>query len=313
MTQEQEQQTGLLSEQEKNVLWTLLYFDIFHYPLTEKEIGWYSPRALNEQWQTSLVSLVSGKYIYLLNGFYTLHEDRNLVTRRQAGNLLATKRMKEAQRFSSLIAHFPFVRSVMLSGSLSKGYMDEKSDIDYFIITAAGRLWIVRTALVLFRRIFLFNSRKYFCTNYFIDHKNLEIQEKNIFTAVEASTLKPMFGKKYVYSFQAANRWCSQFLPNHQPENGLGEERDGVLKKVSEKLLSGKWLDSIDRWLMKKSIAHWENRYRNLLNDKDFSIAFQSTASASRSHPEFYQKKVLSLYAQKISEFEKKHSLNLQS
>ncbi len=301
-----------LLEEEKSILRTLLYFDIFNYPLTESEIGSFSPMTFGDHCQSALGTLTNKQIVYLINGFYSLRNDPFLVTRRNAGNLLAQKKMGTARKFSRLISLFPFVRSVMLSGSISKGYMDENSDIDYFIITAAGRLWFVRAAMALFRRIFLFNSHKYFCTNYFIDSEHLEIGEKNIFTAIEASTLKPMFGKSCVYQFQAANQWCYQYLPNHKHENGLGKERGSLLKNVGEKILSNKLLDRLDRWLMKKFVAYWEVRYHHLLNENDFSIAFQSTEHVSRSHPGFYQKKVLSLYESKILEFEEQHGLSLE-
>ena len=37
---------------------------------------------------------------------------------------------------------------------------------------------------------------KNFCINYFVDSENLEIQEKNIFTATELVTLLPTFGRE---------------------------------------------------------------------------------------------------------------------
>ncbi len=301
-----------LPEKEKSILLTLLYFDIFQYPLTESEIFSFSPQLLDSQWQTGLVTLTDRKIIYTLNGLYSLHDDPALAIRRKAGNQLALKKLRIAKMFSTFISLFPFVRSVMLSGSISKGYMDNKSDIDYFIITAKGRLWLVRGAMAIFRRIFLFNSHKYFCTNYFIDSESLEIEEKNIFTAIEASTLKPMFGKDLVHQFQTVNEWYHQYLPNHQPTNCLGKENSNVVKRIGEKIIPAKLLDHLDGWLMKKFTIHWKKTYQHVLNEHDFSIAFQSKGHVSRSHPGFYQKKVLSLYEKKIHEFEQQHGISLE-
>ena len=102
--------------------------------------------------------------------------------------------MHKALRNARLIFHFPFTRAIMISGSLSKNYADEASDVDYFIIVKPGRLWIARTLLIIYKRIFLMNSKKYFCVNYFIDEDHLEIEEKNLFTAVELTTLIPIHG-----------------------------------------------------------------------------------------------------------------------
>jgi Nucleotidyltransferase domain len=299
-------------DEEKSILLSLLYFDIFHYPLTESEIIEFSPQPLKGNWQSALITLIERQIIYSIDGFYLLHNDPGLVERRIAGNHLANRKMNAAKIFSRIVSMFPFVRAVMLSGSISKGYMDEKSDIDYFIITESKRLWIVRGAMATFRRVFLFNSHKYLCTNYFIDSEHLEVSEKNIFAAIEASTLKPMYGKKYISDFQAANEWCGDYLPNHKFENRLEAESGNFFKKVCEKILPVRLLDQLDHRFMKKSISRWKNNYAHLMNEHDFSIAFQSDVYVSRSHPGFYQKKVLSSYNTKIHDFELLHGISLE-
>jgi hypothetical protein len=76
-------------------------------------------------------------------------------------------------------------------------------------------------------------------------------------------------------------------------------------------MLASSLFDRLDRWLMDRSLDRWKRKYNHLLTDSDFSIAFQSTRSVSRSHPGFYQKKVLSQYAIKIKEFEQMNGLSL--
>src|SRR6185295_18883003 len=180
---------------------------------TAEEVARFSPEVINSSHQF-LERLVSLKLLFRFQNFYSLQDDSQLVTRRVSGNALASKKMKTAKRFSKIVSFFPFVRAVMLSGSISKNYMDENSDIDYFIVTEANRLWVVRTALAVFRRVFLFNSHKNLCTNYFVDSQNLEIRDKNIFTAIELCTTKPMFGRSTIEKFQEANKWAFSFLPN---------------------------------------------------------------------------------------------------
>ena len=225
--------------------------------------------------------------------------------------LATDKKMKVAKRFSRLVSLFPFVRAVMLSGSISKGYMDENSDIDYFIVTETNRLWIVRTALVLFRRVFLFNSRKNLCTNYFVDNQNLEIIEKNIFTAIELRTTKSMFGSSTIKKFHEANEWAFYFLPNFRIENGAAPDKKFLFKVILEKIPSSKMTDRLNEWLMNKSLAYWKRRYSSDVHPDDFEIAFRSTTGISKSHPQFYQKKVLTLYDQKIKDFETKNGIDL--
>ena len=296
---------------EKNILLALLYFDIFNYPLTQHEIESFSPQAMEGNWQSSLTSLSEKRMIHFIDGFYSLHNNDSLIIRRKAGNRLAENKIKVAKRISKIISLFPFVRSVMLSGSISKGYMEKESDIDYFIITEEGRLWIVRGLMAFIRRLFFLNSHKYLCTNYFIDVTNLEIAEKNIFTAIEIATLKPMTGKSYALRFQQANMWHYDYLPNQHPARVTMDEPTTRTEWIAERIMKKNILGRIDQWIMKKFISRWRSIQQHQMNEKDFSIAFQSNEHVSRSHPEFYQKKVLSSYTSKITEFEKRFSISL--
>jgi hypothetical protein len=304
-------QISYLPEAEKHLVRALLYFDIFNYPLKPEEIAQFSSAPVNFSYCQTLERLTDLKILFYFQGFYSLQDDQSLVQRRLRGNALAEKKIKTAKRFSYWISMFPFVRAVMLSGSISKNYMDEKSDIDYFIITDANRLWIVRTALAIFRRVFLFNSGKNLCTNYFVDVNNLEINEKNIFTAIELCTIKPMYGRSIIDKFLAANRWTFSFLPNFNAETEATSDRTFFLKKVIETIFSFTAVDRVNTWLLNKSIAYWKRRYVNDVDKDDFEIAFRSTTGISKSHPQFFQKRVLSRYDQKIMEFETGNGIDL--
>ena len=146
----------ILSE---SIVRTLAYYDLFDYPLTPEEI--YRNLPTNHvnltEIESELHSLSTKSIIFRLGAFFSLQNNLSLETRRLKGNLLAKKYKSIAIQKAKLIARFPFVQGVMISGSLSKGYADDQSDIDFFIITKPGRLWIARTLLVLYKRIFLFN------------------------------------------------------------------------------------------------------------------------------------------------------------
>ena len=304
-------QSSYVGEEEKSFLRTLLYFDIFNYPLTAEEVVCFSQEVVNSSPHQFLERLISQKLIFQFQDFYSLRNDLQLAIRRTKGNAHASKKMKTARRFSKLVSFFPFVRAVMLSGSISKNYMDEKSDIDYFIITEANRLWVVRAALAAFRRVFLFNSHKNLCTNYFVDVQNLEIREKNIFTAIELCTTKPMIGRTAIEKFQTANEWAFSFFPNLRIENSAISSNDFFLKRIMEAIFTFKAMNRFNDWLMNKSIAHWKRRYAHDVSPTDFEIAFRSTKGISKSHPQFFQKKVLTLYEQKIKDFETKNGIDL--
>ena len=124
--------TATLTATARHVLRTLLYYDIFSYPLRAEEISNNigGSRCSRADLQNVLEELCEEELIFRSGGYYMLHDDSSMKVRREKGNALAQKRLPLAARMSGLISSFPFVRGVGISGSLSKNYMDEKSDID---------------------------------------------------------------------------------------------------------------------------------------------------------------------------------------
>jgi hypothetical protein len=299
------------TEVDKALIRSILYFDIFNYPITASEARAFAPFSIDRDCEHLLDNLVLQGILFKHSGFYSLRNDAGLVTKRLDGNRLAEQRMKTARKFSNLIASFPFVRAVMLSGSISKNFMDENSDIDYFIVTEAKRLWIVRTALVVFRRIFLFNSLRNFCVNYFVDTDNLAIPDRNIFTATEFATLRPMYGSLAISKLQNANSWVRESLPQQPLDTTKPSNQDFYLKKVLEFIAEIAPLNWINTWLMKFSMSRWKRRYQKQYQAEDFEVAFRCKEGISKCHPRFFQKRALSQLEGKIRTFQFQHSINL--
>jgi len=296
----------------KSIIKTLAYYDIFNYPLTKEEI--YICSNTNGDTKTSVFKelevLVSSGIVYNNDKFYSINHSSHLIPKRIEGNKRAIKKMKTAKLFSKFISHFPFVRCVLLSGSISKGYMDEKADIDYFIITAPNRLWIARILLVFFKKMFLLNSYKFFCINYFISTSELEIEEKNIYTAIELATLIPMYGADVYDDLYESNQWIKTYVPNYPKRDvaNLPAFKKKIIQKVIELLLNGRFGDYVDDKIMKKFIRFDKKRYGEL-DEHIFRLAFKTRKNISKHHPNFFQKKVLESLRLKLEQLESKHNI----
>ncbi|MEZ4774620.1 MAG: nucleotidyltransferase domain-containing protein [Bacteroidia bacterium] len=303
-----------LTHQERDLLKTMLYFDLFSYPLTVAEIHNCSRikgLPLNEC-QRIVEKLSKNGYIFQKGDFWGIDPDHSYHERRVSGNLLAEKKLPQARHISQWIGAFPFVRAVFLSGSISKYFMTEESDIDYFIITEPRRLWIARTLLVLFKKIFLLNSHKYFCVNYFIDTEHLVIEEQNQFTATEIVHLIPTYGKEYYQPFVEANSWTKKYFPQFPSRFSpdIPGSKSGLLKRLGEILLGGKAGEWLDRFFMKKTVTYW-NRKFDFMDRKEIDVALKSRTYVSKHHPQNFQKKVLDGLKKRISDFEEKHGIEL--
>ena len=296
-----------LQDSHQGILKTLIYFDIFSYPLTKKEVRNYCHSEINssKELDESLNYLIYKKYINYSNGFYFLNDDASIIERRIAGNLMAEKFLFKAKKYSGIISGFPFVKAVFISGSMSKGFMDKNSDIDYFVITTPGRLWFCRTMLMLFKKMFLLNSHKYFCVNYFVDERHLEIPDCNVFTATELVTLIPMYNYSLFEKILEANKWTKDFIPNAHFADKInaGIKQPSYLRYFFEKIFSGFLGDKLDIYCLQFTLKFWKKKFKHF-NEEDFKNAMRSKKEVSKHHPNKFQEKVLALYDQKIKQFE---------
>jgi len=303
-----------LSNLEKYLIKTLAYYDIFNYPLTAGEI--YYNLSVNHtsaaEVEKLLVNMAERNLIFRKGNYYQLCNEETYITRRERGNKLAAKRLKTARRISRLISGFPYVRAILLSGSLSKGFMEKNSDIDYFIVTQPNRLWLTRALLMSFKKIFLLNSRKIFCINYFVDLENMEIQEKNIFTATEIASLIPTFGASVYDELYNRNFWIKEYYPNFPKRvtDDVLKDKPGFLKSFIEKILNSSLGERLDDFFMNLFERHNKKRYKHY-NPEDFRIAFKSSKKESKHHPLFFQKKVLLELENKINKLEERLKTSL--
>lgn len=124
---------------------TILYFSIFRYPLRIDEIHSYTNYESIADTEKELQHLMAEKILLKVDDFYVYGSDLDSVIKRLRGNMYAGRALKVAQKKAKFIAKFPFVKAIGVSGSLSKGYYDNESDIDFFVITESNKLWLCRT------------------------------------------------------------------------------------------------------------------------------------------------------------------------
>src|SRR5687768_14518849 len=202
---------------EKEILKVLAYFDIFDYPVSAIEIRQFSGnKSTGNEFDLALERLLWHKKISKHDDYYFLGNDSTIVKKRAIDNERAENLLKTAYKISSFLFHFPYVRGIGISGSLSKNVANENADIDFFVITKSNRLWIARTLMHLFKKFtFLVRKEHWFCMNYYIDEEALQISDKNIYTAIEVVTLVPVCGNGVMKRFFDANNWTRAYFPNY--------------------------------------------------------------------------------------------------
>lgn len=292
-----------------------MYFDIFRYPLTRKEIESFLDKPFSEdELNYSFQELLTSGRIFQLCEFFSLQNDMSLAEIRRKGNAQAEILINKAKLIAKLLYKFPYVRAIGLSGSVSKNFADENSDIDYFLITKANRLWIARTLLIFFRKNpFLKNRTKHYCMNYFIDEEDLVIKEKNIYTATELFTLLPLAGNGSLENFFEKNSWSYSYFPNRAlPE--IKEEinfQDPWFKKFAEFLLNNRFGNWLDNYLFKLTTSRWQKKEEEKkLNAKGDRMGLKTNKHFSKPNPIFFHNAFIETYKKRIKEIEEKKMLS---
>jgi len=272
---------------EDAVISCLCYFDVFKYPLNIREIHSFLPdvKLSLDSLKESIHSHPLNKFVVCTDDYYYLYNrDSSVISHRLRAERIAERRWSAAKRMTKIIKMFPFVRAVMISGDLSKNVSSNESDIDYFILTKPGTLWITRTLLILFKKTLLMNKRTYYCLNFFrtTNYMNFD-SARDHFTATELVTLKPVFNSPVFGELLDANPWVYSYFPNYArngTENKHTSDKRSFVQVILEKLLELFPLDRLDTRIMKYMEQTWRKRYFQLSAD-EVAYRFRCTKDES--------------------------------
>lgn len=223
---------------------TLAYADLFDYPLKEEEvIRWLIGTKQESKRTYKLFLRRANGVVFRQDGFLHLTDRQRLIRLRRERLFITEKKYLVAQKISRILSHIPTILGIGISGSLAMANARKKDDIDLFIITKPGTLWLTRLFAVLVLELFGVRRRPNdrdvkdkICPNIFLDANFLAFPEKNLYTAHEICQLRMLFDRNNTYQkFMQANMWVRRYLPNAILEDNkmLGYEDD---KKNSNSL-----------------------------------------------------------------------------
>jgi predicted nucleotidyltransferase len=214
---------------EKAIIRTLVFFDIFNYPLTLTEIWkWlYKPDkkySLAEIRSALEHSEILKEKLSSQEGFYSLKGREEIYLVRKRNNNLVERKFSKALRITKFFRLMPFIKMVAICNSLAYGNAKNNSDIDFFIITQKNKIWLARffTILVtkfLGKRPRPGDNKDAFCLSFFITEEHLSIKrimlnDKDIYSYYWLSQIMPLYDPANFYEkFLQANPWLLNNLP----------------------------------------------------------------------------------------------------
>ncbi len=214
-----------MSSSKEAILKTLLYSDVFDYPLKKEEIWKFLISKNKEDKQIFLryLSLKNSSFDYKKN-FYFIKGREEIIKKRQKKEKYSLKKIRFAKKIIQKISLIPTVYFIGISGALAMKNSEKDDDIDLFVVTARNSAWTTRLMMII-GLIFLRAYRKRndenvsnkICLNMIIDDSTLSFPKdrNDLYTAHEIVQILPIFNKNKTYEkLINSNIWIKNFLPN---------------------------------------------------------------------------------------------------
>lgn len=234
---------------DKAILRTLIYHDIFDYPLKGWEIQkWLiKQKALLNEVEKSLNRLLGKSLISQKKEYFVLSGRDKIVKLRLEKEKVAKSFLRKAYWVSQILKIIPWIKLVGISGGLSRDNVKESDDIDLFLITSKSRIWVCRV-LTLFLLELLGNRRKHndsgrraaskVCINLLLEEDRLDQNNNNIYIAYEILQMKVLWQRGGIYSkFLSDNDWVLECLPNWVSQEKVEGKK---VKEDKEKIKNSK-------------------------------------------------------------------------
>lgn len=248
---------------------TLSYSAVFNYPLSFHQLCTYlicGEKIKTSELKIELSKLVKQKTIRFGSNRYYLSFIKPTNWYERANN---TKKLLAENSFVfNILGLVPWLKFLGITGTAAAHNVSKSDDIDVFIITQEGRVWVTRFFVVLLLKVLgKYRTDKApegkICPNIFIDESNLEWNEKaqNLYVAHEILKMIPIVNKEDIYfKFIKRNKWVFKHL-NRTFVHGI----DHDLKKHRESLV-----DLLENILMKYQIWYMRGKKTNEVTSKGF-------------------------------------------
>lgn len=293
------------------ILKTLLYSDIFDYPLSKDQLWKFliGKKIDKKSFKKALEQLKRESKVFFDGNFYCLPNRKNIIATCLKRKNESINKINIAKKIIKIFTFIPTIQFVGISGALALQNCDKNEDIDLFVITSGRTLWTTRFIMIILLKAIgrhrNYNSKEVsdkICLNMLIDEEALELpkEKQNLYTVHEVIQLMPILDKRDTYDkFLSANVWVRKFLPNaiegimNQacPERSRRELRI----KNEKKLFTIHYSLFILEWLAKQFQLWFINKHKTTEIVSDKLLAF---------HPFDYKNKILSSYKERLKKYE---------
>lgn len=292
-----------MSSIEDAILRTILYADVFSFPLTVPELHHFliAPMPISRaQIESALrTSPWLATALHEVDGYWVCAGRGDLVAVRQQRERAAASLLPAALYWGRWMARLPFVRMVAITGALAvRNCADDRDDLDYLLVTAAGRVWLTRLLAVVIVRVARLRG-VILCPNYVVAETALTQQRRDLFVAHEIAQMLPVYGRAVYDAMRQHNGWVSGFMANaDDPLYATGEYTMGggwrEIKRLAETMLAGKPGDALEAWEHRRKLRRFAAQMSTPHSDARLDAQHVKGHFRDHGHP------VLTQYADRL-------------
>jgi hypothetical protein len=215
------------SKIKNSILKTIMFFDLFDYPLTDLEILRYLDTKYDyEKLKEELLKISE---IENKNSMYFLKGRSEIYEIRMKRYNYADRKFRRAKLIAKIFKFIPWIKMIAIGNIIGSENLKDESDIDFFIISEKNRIWISRLFSVLIIKLLNLrpqenNNRDKICLSFFVSKENLDLKRfmiKNNFENQDSYLLFWLAGLFPIYDSQNfykklinENKWIFDSLPN---------------------------------------------------------------------------------------------------
>jgi hypothetical protein len=273
---------------EKSILQTLIWFDMFDYPLTKEELGrlLWKYHDFNTEFNRDFLKLG----INFKNGFYFLAGRENIIKVRQSKIPTIDKKMKIAARAAKKMRWVPFVRAIFVANTVAAGTAKDSSDIDFFVIIKNDRLFLSRLLVTLLLTVFRLRRNKrcitdrvclcFHVTDDALDLERIKLSDPDIYLCYWIDQLVPLYDPDNLGQIiQKENAWVKEYLPNaFQAYSLLHRWRvddtrvANVFKSFFERVWAGQYGNFLEAQAKGAQEAKMKTNFMSIQNEKNSKV-----------------------------------------
>ncbi|MFN8378608.1 MAG: hypothetical protein U0452_08050 [Anaerolineae bacterium] len=258
-----------MRDTENAILRTVLYGDVFGFPMTAQEIHHFlisdTPCPAEVIETTLRHSARLARLLEQRDGWTALAGRAELMGIRAGRDTASTHLLVEARRYGRWLSLLPFVRMVAITGALAMhNAANAQDDIDYVVVTSAGRVWLARAFAIGVVRLARLRGVTV-CPNYVLAESALAQDRRDLYIAHEVTQMVPLHGFTLYAQMRALNGWTAQFLANanspfHQEAEWTPEGVSRAAKRTAEWFLSGRIGNALENWERKRKIRRFQSQ-----------------------------------------------------